>query len=185
MDSLEQVAQEVRVCALCPLSRDRLNAVPGEGSAAAKLFFIGEAPGMEEDRQGRPFVGKAGLLLNEALETAGLQRQEVFITNIVKCRPPGNRPPLKGEADACQRYLERQLAFVQPRIVCLLGNTAIERFLGQARPGMRGKLSTLSGRQLFPTIHPAAAIYNPSLTKVLGIHLTKLKAELGRLQKPP
>jgi len=181
LDSLEKVAEEVRVCALCRLAESRLNAVPGEGLGEARLFFVGEGPGSEEDRQGRPFVGRAGELLNEALQAAGLSRAEVFITNVVKCRPPGNRAPLKDEADACQPYLERQLALVQPEIVCLLGNTAIERFLGEAKPGIRGKLTTVGDRRLFPTIHPAAAIYNPRLTKVLGFHLTKLRAELSRL----
>lgn len=146
------------------------------------MFFVGEGPGVEEDRQGRPFVGRAGQLLNEAFEAAGIRREEVFITNVVKCRPPGNRPPLRDEADACQPYLERQLTLVQPRVVCLLGNTAIERFLGEAKPGIRGKLFTVGGRRLFPTIHPAAAIYNPGLAKVLGIHLTRLKAELERFR---
>jgi len=181
MDSLEKVTAEVRVCPLCRLSQSRTNAVPGEGPAAARLFFVGEAPGVEEDRQGRPFVGRAGQLLNQALATAGLRREEVFITNVVKCRPPGNRPPLRDEADACQPYLERQLALIQPGIICLLGNTAIERFLGEAKPGIRGKLMVAGGRRLFPTIHPAAAIYNPGLEKVLGIHLTRLRDELERL----
>jgi len=181
LDSLEKVAEEVRVCTLCHLAESRRNPVPGEGSHKAQLFFVGEGPGLEEDRQGRPFVGRAGELLNQALEMAGLKRVEVFITNVVKCRPPGNRAPRKYEVDACRQYLERQLTLVQPKIILLLGNTAIERFLGEIKPGIRGKLRIENGRRLFPTIHPAAAIYNPRLSMVLGIHLIRLKAELSRL----
>ena len=183
MDSLEGIAEEIRTCNLCRLAESRLNAVPGEGPGNAQLFLVGEGPGSEEDRQGRPFVGKAGELLNESLETAGLSRAEVFITNVVKCRPPSNRAPLRDEAEACRPYLERQLTLIKPKIICLLGNTAIESLLGEAKPGIRGKLATVGGRNLFPTIHPAAAIYNPRLRKVLGIHLTRLKAELERFER--
>jgi uracil-DNA glycosylase family 4 len=180
LDSLEKITEEVRTCILCRLAESRLNAVPGEGPGHAKLFFIGEGPGSEEDRQGRPFVGRAGELLNESLETARLNREEVFITNVVKCRPPSNRTPLMDEAEACEPYLERQVALVEPKIICLLGNTAIERLLGEAKPGIRGKMINVKGRNFFPTVHPAAAIYNPRLRKVLEIHLARLKAELER-----
>jgi len=182
LDSLERIADEVRNCAFCRLAESRIKAVPGEGPENARLFLVGEGPGSEEDRQGRPFVGRAGELLNESLEAAGLSRAELFITNVVKCRPPSNRPPLSDEAEACRPYLERQLALIRPKIICLLGNTAIECFLGEAKPGIRGKLATMGGRNLFPTIHPAAAIYNPRLREVLRAHLKRLRAELERLE---
>ncbi|MEM2926199.1 MAG: uracil-DNA glycosylase [Candidatus Bathyarchaeia archaeon] len=175
---LDLIADEIRRCQLCSLHRGRINAVPGEGSPNAKLIFIGEAPGAEEDRQGRPFVGAAGKLLNDAMARAGIRREEVFITNVVKCRPPGNREPKKEEAEACQIYLQRQMDVINPRFVCLLGNTAIRALLGSPRPGMRGKYFEKNGRIYFPTLHPAAAIYNPRLKLVLEIHLSRLKGLL-------
>lgn len=166
MDSLEKGVEEVRACTLCHLAESRLNPVPGEGSPQTQLFFVGEGHGLRGRQAGTPFVGRAGELLNQALETVGLRRAEVFITNVVKCRPPRNRAPRTDEADACREYLERQLTLIQPKVICLLGNTTIERFLGEIKPGIRGKLRIENGRRLFPTIHPAAAIYNPRISKV-------------------
>jgi uracil-DNA glycosylase family 4 len=175
-EGLESIAEEIRRCQLCPLHRERINPVPGEGAPNARLMFIGEAPGAEEDRQGRPFVGAAGKLLNETMAKVGLRREDVFITNVVKCRPPGNREPTSEEVKACLPYLSRQIDLIDPKMICLLGNTAIKALLGEPKAGMRGKSLEKNGRFFFPTIHPAAAIYNPRLKVVLEVHLTKLKA---------
>jgi uracil-DNA glycosylase family 4 len=119
-DSLEKIAANVRGCPLCKLSRSRKNAVPGEGQLSAKIMFIGEAPGRSEDEKGRPFVGAAGRILDELLKKAGIERSQVFITNIVKCRPPNNRVPKEDELTACRPYLDRQIALINPKVICIL-----------------------------------------------------------------
>lgn len=166
-DSIESVAAEVRRCSRCPLSLSRTNAVPGEGPSDARVVIVGEGPGRNEDLQGRPFVGAAGKQLEGLLGEAGLAREEVFITNVVKCRPPENRRPTGGESDACSPYLERQLALLRPRVVVLLGDTALKRFLPEeSLASAHGRMFKREGRSLFPTYHPAAMIYNRSLQKV-------------------
>ena len=120
-DSMEQVASEVRVCVLCELSRSRTHAVPGEGNHKARVMLIGEGPGWHEDQQGKPFVGASGKFLTELLGHAGLEREDVFITNVVKCRPPGNRDPLPDEIEACSGYLDRQIRMVDPDVIVTLG----------------------------------------------------------------
>jgi uracil-DNA glycosylase len=166
-DSLSLVAAEVVKCTKCPLSLTRNNAVPGEGRLDARVVIIGEGPGRNEDLKGRPFVGAAGRQLDGLLKEAGLSREDVYITNVVKCRPPGNRRPANAEADACQPYLERQLALIRPSVVVLLGDTALKRFLSDARLGTaHGKLLKLDGFAFFPTYHPAAMIYNRALENV-------------------
>lgn len=129
---LRELEEEIRRCTKCPLHRHRAKAVPGEGDPNAKVFFIGEAPGRNEDLEGRPFVGAAGKLLNRLLELAGLSRSAVFITNVVKCRPPGNRDPRPEEIEACAPYLDRQLAAVRPDIVVTLGRHSTAYLLGRA-----------------------------------------------------
>jgi len=160
---LEEVAEEVRRCRLCPLWKDRRNVVPGEGNPSAEIMVVGEGPGEEEDLQGRPFVGRAGKLLNEALSNAGLRREDVYITNIVKCRPPGNREPTPEESKICvERYLRRQIEAVNPRVVLLLGAVAVKNMLGIGSvTAVRGKAFTKGGHVFFCTFHPAAALYNP------------------------
>lgn len=128
--TLEEVAGEIRLCGACPLSEKRKNAVPGEGSARSGIVFVGEAPGAKEDAQGRPFVGSAGKMLSQLLNKNGILREEVFITNTVKCRPPGNRPPTRAEMNACRPYLERQLHLLKPRLVCTLGNSPLHALVG-------------------------------------------------------
>ena len=182
-DSLEIIAGEVRKCILCKLSEGRTNAVPGEGDSFAKIMFIGEAPGRSEDEQGRPFVGAAGKLLTEALQEAGLSREDVFITNIVKCRPPNNRVPREEERDACRPYLERQIALINPRIICILGRTAYESLLeGGSITSNRGRLVKHGNRFYFLTVHPAAIIYNPELKTIFKNDLPNLVSELERLE---
>ncbi len=166
-DSLSLVSEEVRRCTRCPLSLTRTNAVPGEGPADPAVVLIGEGPGRNEDLQGRPFVGAAGKQLEGLLREAGLGRDDVYITNVVKCRPPENRRPTDAEADACDPYLKRQLQLLRPMVVVLMGDSALKRFLpGQSLGGAHGKLFTHGGFALFPTYHPAAMIYNRALENV-------------------
>jgi DNA polymerase len=180
-DSLEKVATEVRGCPLCKLSRSRKNAVPGEGQLSAKVMFVGEAPGRSEDEKGRPFVGAAGRILDQMLERAGIERSEVFITNVVKCRPPNNRVPEDDEVAACMPYLDRQVALIQPRIICILGRTAYSSLLGGGSiTANRGKVIEKGGQKYFLTIHPAAAIYNKSMLGLLEADLKKLAREMKK-----
>lgn len=149
-DSLEKVAAEVMGCPLCKLARTRKNAVPGEGQLAARVMFVGEAPGRSEDEKGRPFVGAAGKILDQMLERAGIPRSQVFITNVVKCRPPNNRVPEEDEVAACRPYLERQVALIRPRIICILGRTAYSSFLGGGSiTANRGKVIEKAGQKYF------------------------------------
>ena len=182
-NTLEIIADEVRKCTLCRLSEGRTNAVPGEGNGFAKIMFIGEAPGRSEDQQGRPFVGAAGKLLTEALQEAGLSREDAFITNIVKCRPPNNRVPKEEERNACRPYLERQIALINPKIICILGRTAYESLLeGGSITSNRGRLVEHDKRFYFLTVHPAAIIYNPELKTVFQNDLVNLVNELRKLE---
>ncbi len=179
-DSLEKVAEEVTGCPLCKLSRTRKNAVPGEGQLAAKIMFVGEAPGRSEDEKGRPFVGAAGRILDEMLAKAGISRSQVFITNVVKCRPPNNRVPEEEEVAACQPYLDRQIALIRPRIICILGRTAYSSMLGGGSiTANRGKIIEKAGQRYFLTIHPAATIYNRSMLALLEADMKKLAKEIG------
>ncbi|HXV46891.1 MAG TPA: uracil-DNA glycosylase [Nitrososphaera sp.] len=178
-DSLEKIAAEVRGCPLCKLARTRKNAVPGEGQLAAKIMFIGEAPGRSEDEKGRPFVGSAGRILDDLLQKAGIERSQVFITNVVKCRPPNNRVPEEDEATACRPYLERQIALIRPKVICMLGRTAYSSLLGGSSiTANRGKIVEKAGQKYFLTFHPAAAIYNKSLISALEADLKKLAKEI-------
>jgi DNA polymerase len=166
-DSLALVSAEATRCEACPLSLTRTKAVPGEGPPDAAVVIIGEGPGRNEDLQGRPFVGAAGKQLDGLLELARLRRDEVYITNVVKCRPPENRRPTGAEADACKQYLERQLALVRPKVVVLLGDSAMKRFLPEEALGTaHGRLFQKGSLALFPTYHPAAMIYNRALEDV-------------------
>jgi uracil-DNA glycosylase len=177
-DSLALVSAEVTRCTKCPLSLTRSSAVPGEGQPDADVVVIGEGPGRNEDLQGRPFVGAAGKQLDALLKGAGLGRDQVYITNVVKCRPPENRRPTGAEADACQPYLNRQLALVRPKVVVLLGDSALKRFLPEESLGAaHGKLFRQREFSLFPTYHPAAMIYNRDLEKVTEDDFK----ELGRI----
>jgi len=167
LGTLEDVAERIRTthcCALCP---NRTNAVPGEGNPQARLFLVGEGPGATEDAQGRPFVGQAGNLLNGILEAIEVPRDSVYITNIVKCRPPQNRKPLPDEIAACIPYLHRQIEIVQPKVILALGSTAAEAMLGVRKSlgELRGKVHTYNGIPLVVTYHPAALLRNPNWKK--------------------
>lgn len=157
-------------CSLCELAKSRKNAVPGEGDFHASLMLIGEAPGRNEDLAGRPFVGAAGAFLDYLLSSIDVDRKKVFITNIVKCRPPMNRPPRVNEVNACKPYLEQQMMLIGPRIVCLMGNNAIKGVLGKGHTisEMHGKLvQREGGKEFFLTYHPAAALYVNELRNVM------------------
>jgi DNA polymerase len=180
-DSLEKIAADVRGCPLCKLARTRKNAVPGEGQISAKIMFIGEAPGRSEDEKGKPFVGAAGRILDDLLKKAGIERSQVFITNIVKCRPPNNRVPEEDELIACRPYLDRQIALIKPKVICILGRTAYSSILGGSSiTANRGKIVERSGQKYFSTFHPAAVIYNKKLLSTLEADLKKLAAEINK-----
>ncbi|NQW22039.1 MAG: uracil-DNA glycosylase [SAR202 cluster bacterium] len=159
MGTLEQVADRVRNCTDCPLSEGRTNAVPGEGNPQAEVMFIGEGPGFQEDRQGRPFVGPAGKLLDGLLASIGVNREQVFIANMVKCRPPNNRDPAPAELAACTKYLDRQIELVNPKLIVTLGRFAFGRYFpGEGITKARGKLRVKDGHKIFPVLHPAAVL---------------------------
>jgi uracil-DNA glycosylase len=182
-DSLERIASEVIGCPLCKLSRTRRNAVPGEGQVSAKIMFIGEAPGKNEDLKGKPFVGAAGRILDQAMEKAGIERSKVFITNVVKCRPPSNMVPEEDERIACQPYLQRQISLISPKIICILGSTAYSSILGgKSITTSRGKIVKKDGQRYFLTVHPAAAIYNRGLRTIFEKDLFKLSEEVKKIE---
>ncbi|HVD35987.1 MAG TPA: uracil-DNA glycosylase [Nitrososphaeraceae archaeon] len=179
VDSLEKVSFEVKGCPLCKLSKTRKNAVPGEGNHSGKILFVGEAPGKKEDEEGKPFVGQAGRILDEALSKAGIQRSEVYITNVVKCRPPNNRRPEEDELSACSQYLERQIFLILPKIICILGGTAYFSLLGgHSIMANRGKIVEKDGKKFFLTVHPAAAIYDKSMLSTLENDLSSLASKI-------
>ena len=155
--ALEEIATEVRACCRCGLGASRTNAVPGEGNPDARIMFVGEGPGADEDAQGRPFVGRAGQLLDKQIAAMGLKREEVYIANVVKCRPPNNRPPTPEEAAACWPFLKRQIEIIQPEVIVALGNPAVKALLntpiGITR--LRGQWQELWGIPVMPTFHPA------------------------------
>ena len=164
MDSLEEVARLVEYCTDCPLSQQRTNAVPGEGPAGADLMFIGEGPGYHEDQQGRPFVGPAGQFLDGLLASIGTNRRQVFIANMIKCRPPQNRDLLPEEISACSKYLERQIELVNPKLIVTLGRFSLGRFFpGESISRARGKVREKDGRRVYPVMHPAAGLRRQEL----------------------
>jgi uracil-DNA glycosylase len=167
--ALARVADEVRVCTRCPLSVRRTHAVPGEGNLRSDVLLVGEGPGAREDATGRPFVGPAGQLLDELLRSIGWERADVFITNVVKCRPPGNRDPEPDETAACAGYLERQERALDPAVVVTLGRHSLRRYLPGARISeVHGRLRRASsGQHVFPMYHPAAALHQASLRDTL------------------
>jgi len=171
----------IRNCGLCALSETRTNAVPGEGPLNAEIMCIGEAPGVNEDRQGRPFVGAAGNFLSELLAAAGLTREQVYICNVLKCRPPGNRDPLPGEIDACSEYLDLQLDLVDPLVVVTLGRFSMAKwFPQQAISRIHGSVKEVDGRLIVPMYHPAAALHQGNLRQVLLDDFARLPAILER-----
>jgi len=179
-DSIVKLSNEVLSCTRCRLSETRRKAVPGEGLVDGKVIFVGEAPGEQEDIQGRPFVGAAGKLLTDLLSSIGLRREAVYITNIVKCRPPNNRPPRKDEVASCKPYLERQFSLIAPRVICPMGNSAIHSLMESDKSvtDLHGIPFEVESVTYFPMYHPAAALYTFQLRKVLEEDFRKLRALL-------
>ena len=168
MDSPDEIAQRVRTCTDCSLCNSRTNAVPGEGPDDAQIMFIGEGPGYHEDSLGRPFVGPAGKLLDEHLASIDLKREDVFIANMVKCRPPNNRDPLPAEIAACSKYLDRQIELIRPKLVVTLGRFSMAKFFPkESISKVRGKARRVEGLTIYPMMHPAAALHRQELRKVI------------------
>ena len=186
MAGLEAIHQAIRACVACNLHVGRTNAVPGEGSPTAGIMFVGEGPGYNEDRQGRPFVGAAGQFLNELLASIGLRREDVFITNMVKCRPPNNRDPFPGELEACTHYLDEQITEIQPKIVVPLGRHALSHWYpNESISRVRAKPKAIGRITLFPLYHPAAALHNGGLRATIEEDFGKLGALLASLNDGP
>jgi len=177
--SLAEIAAEVSGCTRCPLHLKRSRAVPGEGNPLSDVLLVGEGPGAREDATGRPFVGPAGQLLDELLRSIGWERGDVFIANVVKCRPPANRDPEPAEVAACAPYLDRQEAILDPVVIVTLGRHSLHRYLPDARIGaVHGQLRRFGGRFVFPMYHPAAALHQSSLRETLFHDIRELPASL-------
>lgn len=183
---LDAIAERIRTEKKCGLCAFRTNAVPGSGSAHAEIVFIGEGPGEQEDKQGLPFVGSAGKLLDELLAGINLKRENVFITNVVKCRPPGNRDPLPEEVAACWPYLKAQMNVIKPKLIILLGKHAMNRFLPNLKISeAHGKPKRYKGQVYLPLYHPAAALYQGSLRSVLQKDFQNIPAILNTIKSLP
>lgn len=188
MDTLADLARQVSVCTDCPLHTGRTNAVPGEGPSDAEILFIGEGPGFHEDRQGRPFVGPAGNFLEDLLQSIGMTREQVFIANMVKCRPPENRDPTPTEISACSKYLDRQIELLNPLLIVTLGRFSTARFIpGQAISRVRGRLHSVGGRRVFPIMHPAAGLRRQEMRAGIEEDFAKIPGLLDvlRIQADP
>lgn len=181
IEGLEEIRIDLGDCTRCPLHQGRRQIVFGEGNSSADLVFVGEGPGRDEDLQGRPFVGRAGQLLNRILRAMGLTREEVYIANIVKCRPPNNRVPQTTEMETCIPFLMRQLQAIQPRIVCTLGSVASQTLLEIQTPisRIRGKFHERHGFLILPTFHPAYLLRNPEKKREVWIDMKVILAKLG------
>ena len=191
MSELEILHNQIQTCTLCKLHAGRTNAVPGEGPAHADIIFIGEGPGFHEDKQGRPFVGAAGRFLEELLESIDFKREQVFITNVVKCRPPASRDPEADEIEACRGYLDRQIELIQPKMVVTLGRFSMARYFTNAKISqIHGKPKKMDGVIYYPMYHPAAALHQPSLRRTVQEdmgRIPQLLADIDRLveEEPP
>jgi uracil-DNA glycosylase family 4 len=184
--ALAQLATQIAACTKCPLAKGRTRTVPGEGNPDAKIMFIGEAPGFHEDQQGRPFVGAAGQFLEELLASIGLHRQDVYIANIIKCRPPGNRDPEAEEIASCDPYLEQQIRIIRPRIIVTLGRFSMAKFFpGEKISRIHGQPRRRNGVIYFPMYHPAAALHQSSLRRFLEEDIKKLPALLAEVEREP
>jgi uracil-DNA glycosylase len=185
-EELKQIAEEVSVCTRCKLHFSRKNAVPGEGPANAEIMFIGEGPGFHENEQGRPFVGAAGKLLDELLSKIGMNRSQVFITNIVKCRPPGNRDPEPEEIETCDPYLDRQIQAINPKVIVTLGRYSMARFLPNVKISViHGQAMKVKGRLIVPMYHPAAGLHQRSLMSAIEDDFSRLPELIDQATQIP
>ena len=183
MTGLEDIHRQVTSCTKCDLCKTRTKAVPGKGNPNAEIVFVGEAPGRSEDLRGEPFVGAAGKKLSDMLEKAGLSRESVYITNVVKCRPPDNRVPTELERSSCIEYLNNEISIINPKIICVMGNTASNSILGRGEISKnRGKIIEKDGRSYFLTFHPAATIYNQELIPVLEKDIQNMVKALNEIK---
>lgn len=175
--SLQDLNNQILKCEKCALCKTRTNVVPGEGSSEAEIMFVGEGPGQKEDELGRPFVGAAGKLLDKLIASIGLQRKDVYIANVVKCRPPENRDPLPEEVDACKSWLDKQVGIIKPKLIVLLGRHSMDRFLPNQKISVdHGKPKRYNNQVYYPVYHPAAALYRNGL-------LEDLKKDFERIPK--
>jgi uracil-DNA glycosylase len=184
--TLTQIASEVSVCERCMLHHSRKLAVPGEGPVDTEIMFIGEGPGFHENQKGRPFVGAAGKYLDELLGKIDMKREDVFITNVVKCRPPNNRDPQPDELSACSDYLERQIQVINPKAIVTLGRYSMARFLPNAKiSDVHGQAFKIKGRLVVPMFHPAAALHQPSLKLSIERDFARLPELISKSSKAP
>ena len=168
MTRFEELAKRIEQCIDCPLSKTRTKAVPGDGPSTADIMMIGEGPGFHEDLQGLPFVGPAGKFLDQLITSSGLKRKDIFITNVVKCRPPNNRDPLPGEIEACRKHLDEQIEIINPKVIVTLGRFSMARFIPNQTIGrVRAKARQVEERTIYPMYHPAAALHNGNLRSVI------------------
>ncbi|HEX5416647.1 MAG TPA: uracil-DNA glycosylase [Chloroflexota bacterium] len=182
-EQLQKIATEIAGCTACPLSRTRHKTVPGEGSPTAEILFIGEGPGYHEDQQGRPFIGAAGQFLTELLASIGLSRNDVFISNVVKCRPPNNRDPLPEELSACDHFLQEQIGVLRPRIVVTLGRFSMAKFFASGPISkIHGQPRKEGGVIYLPLFHPAAALHQPALRRLIEEDFKRIPALLEELR---
>jgi DNA polymerase len=183
-ETLARIAQEVSVCTNCTLHKTRKKAVPGEGPADAEIMFIGEGPGFHENEQGRPFVGASGRFLDHLLAQAGVTRSDVFIANVVKCRPPDNRDPQADELDACNLYLERQIEAINPSIIVTLGRFSMNKFMKGAKISqVHGEMSRIGDRYVIAMFHPAAALHQAALKPTIIADFAKLPEQLNEARQ--
>lgn len=179
-EKIKKLNQKIKNCKKCPLRKKAKKAVPGEGSTAAKIMFIGESPGREEDLSGKPFIGRAGKLLTQLLEQNRIKRKRVFITSVIKHRPPKNRRPVRKEIEVCLPFLEKQIEIINPRKIVLLGGIAFSVFFPKQKlNNFRGRLIKKKGRQFFPTYHPAAGLRFPKIKKILEEDFKKFKKSIN------
>jgi uracil-DNA glycosylase family 4 len=184
LSELAALYEEMAACQKCVLSQGRTHVVPGEGPANADIMFIGEGPGFHEDRQGRPFVGAAGNYLNELLEKIGLKREDVYITNVIKCRPPGNRDPQPDEIQACKPYLDRQIDLIHPRLVVTLGRFSMQRYFPNASISrIHGKPKRVGSVIYYPMFHPAAALHQPRWRPLVEEDILEIPRLLAKLEE--
>nr|MBI2903758.1 uracil-DNA glycosylase [Chloroflexota bacterium] len=182
-DSLSLIASQVRACEKCKLHATRKKAVPGDGPENAKIMFIGEGPGFHENEQGKPFVGAAGKFLDELLASIGMKRANVFITNVIKCRPPQNRDPELDELKACDGYLQRQIALINPKVIVTLGRYSMEKFFPGARiSSIHGQARTIGGRLVVALFHPAAALHQPQYRALIEQDFKKLPELIAKVE---
>ena len=186
MSDLQELHERIASCTDCDLCRNRTHAVPGEGPPDADILFVGEGPGFHEDQQARPFVGPAGRFLEELLRSIGLSRQQVFITNVVKCRPPNNRDPLPGEIEACRKHLERQIELIRPKVVVSLGRYSLSWFFPrESISKVHGQARLKDGVRFVAMYHPAAALHANNLRKVIEDDFRKIPAVLEQARRAP